>query len=55
VFSTYLRKGGEMKKGDRNFIHFTRSRGISELTGYSKEMAKELSFRFLSANKSSFS
>ena len=44
-----------MKKVDRNFIHFTRIRGVLELTGFSKEMAKELTFRFLSASKSSIS
>ena len=28
------REGRERKKGDRNFIHFTRTRGTSEITGW---------------------
>lgn len=52
----YIREGGreegERKKRDRSSIHFTRTRDPSELTGDSKEMAKELSFRFFSVNMS---
>ena len=35
------RKDRKRKKGERKFIHFTRTRGASELRGYSKETARE--------------
>lgn len=49
------RKDRKRKKGERKFIHFTRTRGASELRGYSKETAKELSFRVFSVNMHLFS